>query len=146
LSDDFLVHLSSDWEELFFVLEGQITFWITNHVINRSAGDTAFVPRGVPHCFKNSSHRPARVLILFTPGDIEGFFDCGRPLANGSAPSDEMLIEQIVALARSTGSSCSDHRRYPIRICKAVFEIQASRTLRQEDPGSVPCRGANSWA
>jgi len=38
------------------------------------------------------------VLILFTPDDIEGFVDYGRSLADDSAPSDEMLIEEIAAL------------------------------------------------
>jgi hypothetical protein len=40
---------------------------------------TAFVPRDVPHCFKNLSDKPARVLTLFKPGNIEGFFDYGKP-------------------------------------------------------------------
>jgi hypothetical protein len=32
-------------------------------VIHRTAGGTAFVPRGMPHCFKNCSEQRARVLI-----------------------------------------------------------------------------------
>ncbi len=52
----------------------------------------------MPHCFTNCSDLPARVLILFTPDDIEGFVDYGRSLADDSAPSDEMLIEKIAAL------------------------------------------------
>jgi quercetin dioxygenase-like cupin family protein len=97
------LHIHTREEEFFFVLEGEITFWLDGRVINHSTGGTAFVPRGMPHCFKNCSDRAARVLILFTPGDIEGFFEYGKPLANGSAPSDEMLIERIAALCPAYG-------------------------------------------
>ncbi len=38
------------------------------------------------------------MLIVFTPGDIQGFFDYGKALANGSAPPDEVLMERIAAL------------------------------------------------
>jgi len=105
------VHIQTREEERFFVLEGEITFWINGQVINRSVGGTAFVPCGVPHCFKNCSDRPARVLILFTRGGIEEFFDYGRRLPNGGAPSDEILIERSPRWARSTESSWRDRRR-----------------------------------
>jgi quercetin dioxygenase-like cupin family protein len=65
------LHIQTREVELFVVLEGKVTFWLDGQVIKRSAGGTVLVPRGVPHCFKNSWDRPARVLILFTPGDIE---------------------------------------------------------------------------
>ena len=93
------LHIQIRHEELFLVLEGEITFWVDGRAITRSVGGTAFVPRGVPHCFKNCSDQPARVLVLFTPGDIEGFFDYGKPLPNGGVPSDEMLMEQIAVLS-----------------------------------------------
>ena len=64
------LHIHTRHEEFFFVLEGEISFWLDGQVITRSAGGTAFVPRGVPHCFKNCSDKTARVLVLFTPGDI----------------------------------------------------------------------------
>ena len=40
-----------------------------------AGGSTVFVPRGMPHCSKNCSDKPARVFTLFTPGDIAEFFD-----------------------------------------------------------------------
>lgn len=45
------LHTQTYEEEIFFVLEGEITFWIDGEVIKRLAGGTVFVPRGVPHCF-----------------------------------------------------------------------------------------------
>jgi hypothetical protein len=43
------------------------------------------------------SRRAARVLVLFTPGNIEGFFDYGES-KNGSAPSEAKLMEGTVLL------------------------------------------------
>ena len=97
------MHLQNREEELFVVLEGEITFWIDGRVTTHTAGGTEFVPRNVPHSFRNISNKPARVLILFTPGGIEGFFDYGKPLADGSVPSDEILIERIVDLGPAYG-------------------------------------------
>jgi mannose-6-phosphate isomerase-like protein (cupin superfamily) len=82
----------------FFVLEGEISFCLDGRVIHRTADGTAFVPRGMPHCFKNCSEQRARVLIAFTPGDIQVFCDYGKALANGSAPPDEVLMERIATL------------------------------------------------
>lgn len=51
-------------------------------------GAFALVPRGTVHRFRCSGDRPGRLLILFTPGGIEGFFrEAGRPAAgDGPAP------------------------------------------------------------
>jgi len=46
------LHIQTREEEFFFVLAGEISFWIGGQVSKRSAGGTAFVPRDVPHCFK----------------------------------------------------------------------------------------------
>lgn len=92
------LHLQTRHDELFFVIEGKIRFWLDGRVIDCTAGGSAFAPRGVPHCFKNCSGKQARVLAFFTPGDIQGFFDYGKALANGSAPTGEMLMEKMAAL------------------------------------------------
>jgi quercetin dioxygenase-like cupin family protein len=94
------VHLNED--EFFTVTEGEITFYIDGQVVTASAGQSAFVPRGLPHCFKNRSNRIAKVLVLFTPGQIEGFFDYGLPV-DGVAPSDAHLLRRIVELAPKFG-------------------------------------------
>jgi quercetin dioxygenase-like cupin family protein len=97
------LHIHTREEEFFFVLEGEFTFWLDGQVAKRSAGEAAFVPRGMPHCFRNCSDKPARMLILFTPGGIEGFFEYGTPLADGSAPPDNLLLERIAALGPAHG-------------------------------------------
>ena len=89
------LHTHANEDEYFLVLEGEITFYIDGRVIVGQAGDAAFVPRGAAHCFKNRSARQARLLVLFTPGAIEGFFDFGLPV-NGGVPSEEIMLHRLV--------------------------------------------------
>ena len=96
------LHTHDSEDELFVVLEGEFTFTIGGCVTKAGPGGSAVAPRGVAHCFKNCSDDRARMLIAFTPGGIEGFFDYGMPM-NGTAPSDEYLIKRIVELGPQFG-------------------------------------------
>ncbi len=69
-----------------------------------STGGSVRARENIPHTFKNRSKQPLQYLVpVATPGDIEPFFDYGLPLANGSAPSDQQLIENIMAQAGKFG-------------------------------------------
>ena len=96
------LHTHASEEEFFVVLEGEMTFYVGGRVIRATEGQTAFVPRGVPHCFKNCSRSEARVLVIFTPGNIEGFFEYGN-FPSGIVPSDEVLIERLRVLGKQYG-------------------------------------------
>jgi hypothetical protein len=79
-----------------------VTFYIDGRVIRRGAGGSAFVPRGTPHCFKNTSNGAARLLVLFTPGGIEGFFEYGAE-HDGAPPSEALMLERLHRLAPEFG-------------------------------------------
>jgi quercetin dioxygenase-like cupin family protein len=96
------LHTHANEDAFFLVLEGEMTFSIGGRVIRGSEGETAFVPRGTPHCFKNCSERETRVLVLFTPGHIEGFFEYGRS-TTGRPPSNRVLLERLTALGPAYG-------------------------------------------
>lgn len=96
------LHTHATEDEYFHVLEGEITVYVDGQVVVARPGQSVFVPRGAAHCFKNCSTREARVLVLFTPGRIEGFFDYGLPV-NGRAPSDEHLIVRLQELGPRYG-------------------------------------------
>lgn len=88
------LHTHANEDEYFLVLEGEISFYIDGTVTVGRPGQSAFVPRGAAHCFKNRSSREARVLVLFTPGGIEGFFDFGLPV-NGLRPTEAEMLERL---------------------------------------------------
>lgn len=96
------LHIHRREEEFFLVLEGEVSFYIGGRVVTHRPGGSAFVPRGVPHCFKNTSKRQARLLVLFTPAGIDGFFEYGAPV-DGGMPSNEHMLRRLEELAPEFG-------------------------------------------
>src|ERR1700746_217470 len=83
-------HLHRDSDEVAWVLSGEITFKIGDEVTVGGPGTCAFMPRGVPHAWKNTGAETGRVLFLYTPAGAGGFFEeqLARPAgsANGRGP------------------------------------------------------------
>jgi quercetin dioxygenase-like cupin family protein len=63
-----------DFDEAFYVLQGELTFRLGDDQFIRGAGELAFAPRGVPHTYANHSGGDARTLIVFTPAGFERYF------------------------------------------------------------------------
>src|SRR5579883_781363 len=57
------LHVHSREDESFYVIEGTIQCQFGETHFAASAGECVFLPRGVPHRFRNESSAPARVLI-----------------------------------------------------------------------------------
>jgi mannose-6-phosphate isomerase-like protein (cupin superfamily) len=69
------LHLHRDSDEVFWVLEGEFTFKIGDEVITGGPGTCAFMPRGVPHAWKNSGSTPGRFVAFLTPARGGGFIE-----------------------------------------------------------------------
>jgi mannose-6-phosphate isomerase-like protein (cupin superfamily) len=63
-----------DFDELFWILEGELTFQLGDELLTRRAGELAFAPRGVHHTFANRGDAAARTLIVCTPAGFERYF------------------------------------------------------------------------
>ena len=63
-----------DFDEAFYVLEGELLFQVEDALITKRAGEIAFAPRGVAHTFTNRSDAPARYLLVCTPAGFERYF------------------------------------------------------------------------
>ena len=63
-----------DFDEAFYVLEGELTFRLGDELFTRSAGEMAFAPCGVAHTYANHSGAAARALIICTPAGFERYF------------------------------------------------------------------------
>ncbi len=70
-----LFHLHRDSDEVAWVLEGEITFKIGDEVTVGGPGTCAFLPRNVPHAWKNSGSETGRVLFLYTPASAGGYVE-----------------------------------------------------------------------
>ena len=90
-------HLHKNEDETLYVLDGD--FEILNGdkgLLKAKRGAVAFVPKGTVHRFRCTGDRTGRLLLVYTPGGIEGFFrESGRP-ATGDGPAPPLDSEEIV--------------------------------------------------
>ena len=70
-----LHHLHRDSDEVAWVLVGEFTFKIGDEVAVGGPGTCAFMPRNVPHAWKNSGSETGRVLFLYTPAAAGGLVE-----------------------------------------------------------------------
>lgn len=78
-------HIHHREDELWYVLDGQMTFQVGDATLLAPAGSFAYAPKGVAHAF-TIDVEPTRVLVLATPSGFERFaMELGVP-----AESDEM--------------------------------------------------------
>jgi mannose-6-phosphate isomerase-like protein (cupin superfamily) len=79
-------HAHADTDETFYLLSGELEMRDGDAHFRIGPGDLVFVPRGSRHGFTNLGIHPARVLILFTPGGLEGIFVEGGQEAQPGVP------------------------------------------------------------
>jgi len=99
-------HIHHREDEAFRLLEGTLTIQVGGNTLTASAGDFAFLPRGIAHSFKNTGDCDAKALVLITPAGLEGFFtEVFEPAADRSAvppsASGEMIGRALAAGPRS---------------------------------------------
>lgn len=64
------LHIHHNNDEAFYVLAGELLFQIGEDQHRLTAGSYAFGPRGVPHAYRNTGDGPARILVVYTPGNF----------------------------------------------------------------------------
>ena len=94
------LHVHSREDELFQVVEGQISYFAAGQWTEIGPGGVVFFPRGVPHCYRNVGTTPSTHWILTTPSGFEHFFAaCAEEFAQPGGPQ----MERIVAIHREYG-------------------------------------------
>ena len=79
------LHVHHNEDEWFYVIEGELTFWVGGQVITAPAGSFVYGPRDIPHTFTVSSEQ-ARFLLVVEPAGFEKFM---RTL---SEPAQQLVI------------------------------------------------------
>jgi quercetin dioxygenase-like cupin family protein len=93
------LHLHRDDMESFYVLEGEITFYIGDQSGARAgAGSFAHIPGGTIHGFRIESET-ARYLILTTPHHGEFYRAITRPSQPGGLPALESIDDSEIERA-----------------------------------------------
>ena len=91
------LHIHHREDEAWYVLDGKMTFYVGDIVLEATAGCFAFAPRGIPHTF-TVDVEPTRVLVFASPAGFEHFaLELGQsahddtPPLNLAMPSPEVL-------------------------------------------------------
>ena len=89
------LHIHNREEEHFMVLEGTLDIANGDRRWDAPAGTSVTVRRGVPHAWCNPSDTPLRMLVVFSPGQIDGLF-------RATAGVDD--VDKITAIAARYGT------------------------------------------
>lgn len=88
------LHLHRDSDEVMFVLSGQFSFKVGDEFGTGGPGSCVFMPRGVPHAWKNSGNEIGRAFFMYTPGRAGvAFEDAQRMQQSRASTSDAELLE-----------------------------------------------------
>jgi quercetin dioxygenase-like cupin family protein len=99
------LHVHRREDETFYVIAGEITFFVGDRRIEATAGDFVFAPKDVPHAFLVTSDT-AEYLTTFSPAGAERFFPdvAPRVVPGELAPAPRMPDpEEFARIAASYG-------------------------------------------
>jgi mannose-6-phosphate isomerase-like protein (cupin superfamily) len=97
------LHIHRATQELYYVLEGELTVHLPGRAVRRGPGGWVSCPRGVPHTYDVTSSTPARLLYVGSPAGFDKFVAAaGEPARELTLPP-EPDVERAVALAPEYG-------------------------------------------
>src|SRR5262245_57376628 len=68
-------HVHNGHDEMFYVVEGDLTVFTAGEPRDVGPGTLVFVPRGAQHTFANHGTTPMRMVGTFSPARFEHYFD-----------------------------------------------------------------------
>lgn len=69
------LHLHHNSDEVMYVLSGEFTFQNGDQVSTGGPGACAFMPRDVPHAWKNSGSGTGRAIFMYAPAEAGKVFE-----------------------------------------------------------------------
>ena len=88
-------HIHTKEEENFYILKGEVTFFVDGTKLVASAGTCLNAPKGSLHYFKNETSENAEMLITLTPAGLEKmFFETGTEVQGEVKNIPPMTIEE----------------------------------------------------
>jgi quercetin dioxygenase-like cupin family protein len=92
------LHVHHREHEWFYVVEGELTFWVGGETTVAGAGTFVFGPKGIPHTFMVSSEQ-ARFLLVAEPAGFDRFMRAaGEPAARPEIPPAATEAPDVAAL------------------------------------------------
>lgn len=82
------LHVHHREDEAWYVLDGKMTVYVGDEVLEATAGCFVFAPKGIPHTF-TVDVEPTRVLVFASPAGFEHFaLELGHPATSDVPPAD----------------------------------------------------------
>jgi quercetin dioxygenase-like cupin family protein len=88
------LHVHRIQDETFHVLAGRYKVQLGEEIFYMEEGDFAYLPKNVPHAFKNISDEPGRVIVVYSPGGGHKFFEEFGPIMRNGRP-ERAVISQV---------------------------------------------------
>ena len=85
-------HLHENQDETFYLLDGEVTFWVADAVHQATKGAFISVPKNVRHRFEVTSSK-ARILNSFYPSGFEQFYIDNLPEAKNIAGENKPELD-----------------------------------------------------
>jgi quercetin dioxygenase-like cupin family protein len=81
------LHVHHESDEVMYVLAGAFVCKVDDDITSIAPGGCVFIPRGVPHAWKNVGSEPGRVLFVYAPAKAGTVFE-GLAKNGGKLPVD----------------------------------------------------------
>jgi len=91
------LHLHHASDEAMCILSGEFAFKIGESVTQGGPGTWAFMPREIPHAWKNAGKEPGRALFMFTPADAGKLFEELRRLKLPFMTADPATLAPLLS-------------------------------------------------
>ncbi len=94
------IHVHANEDETIHMRHGDMQVIVAGKAHTLHAGDTFFLPRGIPHQLMNVSGEPSSYLLVCTPAGFDAFVEAaGRPRAAGEpaappTPNEIALLKE----------------------------------------------------
>ncbi|MCA1405075.1 cupin domain-containing protein [Ensifer sp. IC3342] len=92
------IHVHAKDDETVYIIEGEMTAVIDGQPRHVTAGESIFLPRGIPHQLVNKSGNPCRYVLIGTPALFDRFIEqAGHELQPGEVaePPTPEEIERL---------------------------------------------------
>ena len=100
------MHIHQKEDEMFYLIEGFLAVIVGSEEISAGPGHFVHVKRGIAHTYRNTGDHIAKMLAVFTPAGMEGWFEEALDPASGDGlgpPASPELIARMLAAGPKYG-------------------------------------------